>query len=90
MENAIANNICLPQTIALNTDNSISVVDVSGTLSVSWMEMITNVYKFPNAKKIIVGTKVNKLYGHPAANTKELILPNTLTAVAYSSAMFKN
>lgn len=87
VEAALANNICLPQTIALNTDNSISVVDVSGTLSVSWTEGFINTrFLFPDAKKIIVGTKVNKLYGYTGSNY-ELILPNTLTAFDNASRM---
>lgn len=63
VENAVKNNFCLPQTLVLNTDNSISVVDVSGTLSVSHNQGLQQIDDFPNSKKIIVGTNVSKLYG---------------------------
>ena len=49
VEAAIANDICLPQTIAQYSDNSISVLDVSGELNISGVPKEVN--------KLLIGTK---------------------------------
>ena len=58
---ALVDNTCLPQTIALNQNGTIEIFDVEGTLDLHQESPLAS--RIPNAVKVLVGTKVTNLAG---------------------------
>ena len=84
---ALVDNTCLPQTIALNQDDSIEIFDVEGTLDLHQESPFGSL--IPNAVKVLVGTKVTNLAGRcfwGANKCKDIVLPNSLSGIAVGSS----
>lgn len=92
VEAALENDICLPQTIVQYQDNSISVIDIEGTLSGTRYGYNSPV-QAKNAnnslpKKVIVGTKVTQIidyafegFGSDSDFFETVILPDSVTYI---------
>lgn len=79
---ALVDNTCLPQTIALNQDGTIDIFDVEGTLDLHQESPFASL--IPNAVKVLVGTKVTNLGGRcfwGASRCKDVVLPNSLSGI---------
>lgn len=79
---ALVDDTCLPQTVALNRDGTIEVFDVEGTLDLHQESPFASL--IPNAVKVLVGTKVTNLGGRcfwGASYCKDIVLPNSLSGI---------
>ena len=80
---ALVDNTCLPQTIALNQDGTIEIFDVEGKLNLH-QESPSFISLIPNAVKVLVGTKVTNLGARcfwGANKCKDIVLPNSLSGI---------
>lgn len=90
---ALVDNTCLPQTIALNQDGTIEIFDVEGKLNLH-QESPSFISLIPNAVKVLVGTKVTNLDSRcfwGAYKCQDIVLPNSLSGIAvgtYSGEVF--
>lgn len=80
---ALVDNTCLPQTIALNRDGTIEIFDVEGTLDLHQNSPLASL--IPNAVKVLVGTKVTNISDRCflwANYCKDIVFPNSLSGIA--------
>ena len=85
---ALVDNTCLPQTIALNKNGTIEIFDVEGTLNLH-QESPSFISLIPDAVKVLVGTKVTNLAGRcfwGANKCKDIVLPNSLSGIIAGSS----
>ena len=84
---ALVDNTCLPQTIALNRDGTIEIFDVEGKLNLHQERPLASL--IPNAVKVLVGTKVTNISDRCflfANYCKDIVFPNSLSGMAVGTS----